>query len=180
VAQAQAETPQRRLVFDAKYHPFQWPDAVQSGVTLGADAYLEFGLDSPTGAHWQKPILFDAAVRDALVATSPGGRRRAAVVSDITWYAPMLLPWVEGLTLPLIGDRWNYQVAFQLTALNAQAISGVALFTRAGHKLVARARPDLEECKKDPRYNDNCFRGSFAGFPSGHVSAGLVGAGGLW
>jgi membrane-associated phospholipid phosphatase len=164
-------------VFDAEYRPFQWPDAVQSGLALGAYAYLEFGLDSPSEARWQTPILLDGPVRDALVASSPKGRRRAAVVSDVTWYAPMLLPWVEGLAFPLVGDRGNYQVAFQLTALNVQAISVVALLTRAGHKLVARARPDFEECQRDPHYNDNCFKGSFAGFPSGHVSAGLVGAG---
>ncbi len=79
--------------------------------------------------------------------------------------------------MPLFTDHWNYGVAFQLTALNTQAISVVALLTRAGHKLVARARPDVEPCEKDSTYNDTCFGGSYASFPSGHVSAALVGAG---
>ncbi len=176
-AAARAEPAQHRLVLDERYRPFQWPDAVQTGVTLGAYGYLEFGVEHPTEGHWQGPILFDAAVRDALVARSLAGRRTADVISDVTWYVPMFLPWAESLGLPLLTDRWNYDVAFQLTALNAQAVSVVALLTRAGHKLIARSRPDVEPCLKDPNYNDQCFGGSFAGFPSGHVSAALVGAG---
>jgi membrane-associated phospholipid phosphatase len=176
-ATVRAEPAPHRLELDERYRAFQWPDAVQTGVTLGGYAYLELGVEHPTEGHWHEPILFDAAVRDALVARSLGGRRAADLVSDVTWYVPMFLPWAEGLGLPLFTDRWNYDVAFQLTALNAQAVSVVALLTRAGHKLVARARPDVEPCLKDPDYNDRCFGGSFAGFPSGHVSAALVGAG---
>jgi membrane-associated phospholipid phosphatase len=95
----------------------------------------------------------------------------------VTWYVPMVLPWVESLVYPLLTDRWNYRVAFQLTALNAQAVSVVALLTRAGHKVVRRARPDVEPCLQDPAYNEQCFGGPYASFPSGHVSAALVGAG---
>jgi membrane-associated phospholipid phosphatase len=174
---ADAQTPPRRLVFDQDYRPFQWPDAAQTGVTLGAYAYLEFGVDYPAQGRWHEPILFDAAARNALLAPSRSGRRTAALVSDVTWYVPMALPWVEALALPLFTDHFNYEVAFQLTALNTQAISVVALLTRAGHKLVARERPDVEPCTKDPTYDDTCFAGSYAGFPSGHVSAALVGAG---
>jgi membrane-associated phospholipid phosphatase len=174
---APADTPPRRLVFDERYRPFQWPDAVQSGATLGAYAYLEFGVEHPTEGRWQEPILFDSAVRDALVASSRSGRDRAATISDVSWYVPMVLPWVEGIGLPLFTDRWNYEVAFQLTALNVQAVSVVALLTRAGHKLLARARPDVEPCVADPTYHGKCFGGNFASFPSGHVSAALVGAG---
>jgi membrane-associated phospholipid phosphatase len=169
--------PQRRLVFDERYRPFQWSDGIQTGVTLGAYAYLEFGIDYPAEAHWQKPILFDAAVRDGLRAESLEGRRTAAVISDVTWYVPMFLPWVESIGLPLFTDHFNTSVAFQLTALNAQAVSVVALVTRAGHKFIARARPDTEPCLQDPNYDDTCFGGSFASFPSGHTSAALVGAG---
>jgi membrane-associated phospholipid phosphatase len=176
-AAAQAEKLPRRIVFEQRYRPFQWPDAAQTGVTLGGYAYLEFGVGYPAEGRWHGPILFDAAVRNALVAQSRSGRRTAALVSDVTWYVPMGLPWVEALALPLFTDHWNYDVAFQLTALNTQAISVVALLTRAGHKLVARGRPDVGPCTKDSTYDDTCFGGSYASFPSGHVSAALVGAG---
>jgi membrane-associated phospholipid phosphatase len=176
-AAAQPDVPTRRLVFDQRFRPFQWPDAVQTGLTLGAYAYLEFGIDYPLEARWQKPILLDAAVRDALVARSRDGRDVAATVSDITWYVPMFLPWLEGIALPLFTDDWNWYAAWQLTALNAQAVSVVALLTRAGHKFVARERPDVEPCTSDPDYNGTCFGGSFASFPSGHSSAAMVGAG---
>lgn len=176
-APARAEEPPRRLVFDQRYRPFQWTDAAQTGATLGLYAYVEFGVPHPSSGHWQSPILFDAAARDAFLAQSRDGRLTAAMVSDVTWYVPMLLPWLEGIGVPLFTDRWNYRVAFQLTALNAQAVSVVALLTRAGHKFVARARPDLEPCQQDPTYSTKCFGGTYAGFPSGHVSAALVGAG---
>jgi len=176
-AGAPTETPHKRIVFDRRFRPFQWPDAVQTRVTLGAYAYFEFGLDYPAEARWQGPILLDESLRDALVAHSEQGRRNAAIISDITWYIPMFLPWVEGIALPLFTDDWNWYAAWQLTALNTQAVSVVALLTRAGHKLVARERPDVGPCTKDPNYNDTCFGGSFASFPSGHSSAAMVGAG---
>lgn len=176
-ALAQAQAPPHRLVFNQRYRPFQWSDAAQTTVTLGAYAYIEFGLDSPQHAHWHSPILFDAAARDVLLAHSPSGRRTAALVSDVTWYVPMFLPWAESVALPLFSDHWNYDVTLQLVALNAQASSVVALLTRAGHKLVARARPDVEPCNKDSKYDDTCFGGSYASFPSGHASAALLGAG---
>jgi len=176
-AGAQTDAPPRRIVFDARFRPFQWPDAIQTGATLGAYAYVEFGIDYPLEARWQGPILFDESVRDALVAGSRDGRDAAATVSDITWYIPMFLPWVEGIALPLFTDDWNWYAAWQLTALNAQAVSVVALLTRAGHKFVARERPDVDPCTDDPDYNGTCFGGSFASFPSGHSSAAMVGAG---
>jgi len=176
-AAAQTDEPPRRLVFDQRFRPFQWPDAVQTGLTLGAYAYVEFGLDYPSEARWQGPILLDAAARDAFLAHSRQRRDTAATVSDITWYIPMFLPWVEGLALPLFTDDWNWYAAWQLTALNAQAVSVVALLTRVGHKFVARERPDVQPCMSDPNYNGTCFGGSFASFPSGHSSAAMVGAG---
>ena len=176
-ARAEGETPPRRIVFDARFRPFQWPDAIQTGVTLGAYAYVEFGVDYPDEARWQSPILLDASVRDALVARSRDGRDAAATVSDITWYVPMILPWVEGAILPLFTDHWNWYAAWQLTALNAQAVSVVALLTRVGHRYVARERPDVAPCTSDPSYNGTCFGGAYASFPSGHSSAAMVGAG---
>jgi membrane-associated phospholipid phosphatase len=176
-AGAQTEARPRRIVFDQRFRPFEWPDALQTGLTLGAYAYLEFGIDYPAEARWQKPILFDAAARDALVAETPQGRNTAAVVSDITWYVPMFLPWVESIALPLFTDDWNWYAAWQLNALNAQAVSVVALLTRAGHKFIARERPDVDPCTADPSYDNTCFGGSFASFPSGHSSAAMVGAG---
>jgi membrane-associated phospholipid phosphatase len=174
---ARAEEQRRRLVFDDRYRPFEWPDAAQTGLTLGAYAYLEFGLKYPKNGHWQEPVLFDTAVRNLLLARSRQGRDTAALVSDVTWYVPMLLPWAESTLLPLLTDRGNYQTAFQLTAMNAQAASVVALLTRAGHKLLARGRPDLEPCRRDRNYSGTCFGGEFASFPSGHVSAAMLGAG---
>jgi hypothetical protein len=47
-AVAQADPPRHRLVFDERYRPFQWSDAVQTGVTLGAYAYVEFGMEYPS------------------------------------------------------------------------------------------------------------------------------------
>ncbi len=174
---ARAESRPRRLAFDSRFRPFQWPDAVQTGVTLGAYAYLEFGMDYPDEPRWSGPILFDAAARDAFRAESADGRNAAAVVSDATWYVPMLLPWLEGIAVPLFTDDWNFRVAWELTALNAQAVSVVALFTRAGHKLVARERPDVQPCLTDPNYDNTCLLGSYASFPGGHTSAAMVGAG---
>jgi membrane-associated phospholipid phosphatase len=176
-AAAQASEPSHRLKWRADWRPFEWVDGVQTGLTTAAFLYVQFGIDPPSQPRWTGPILFDGQVRDALVADSRDGRNRAAVISDITWYVPMLLPFVESALVPLAFDDGNWEIAWELTAMNLQAASVTALLTRLGHRVILRARPDTEPCNEDPDYDRTCGGGSNASFPGGHGSAALLGAG---
>lgn len=174
-AQSTARAEVRRYPW--KYHR---SDVLDYGVTAAAAAgfvYVHFGVDSPAEAKWTSTSAMDDRFRDWLKADTYEGRRRADVISDVLWYAPMALPWLD-LTFPLLGDDWNADTAWQMTLINMQAFSVSAFISRAGHRYAGRARPDVAECAKDPEYNgDHCFAGSYASFPSGHTSTAAVGAG---
>ncbi len=169
--------PEHRLEWRSDWRRFGWVDGIQTVVTTGALAYVQFGIEPPKEPRWTGPILFDASARDALVADSRDGRNRAADISDVTWYVPMAFPFVESAVIPLAFDDWNWDIAWELTAMNLQAASVAALLTRFGHRVILRERPDTEPCANDPDYDQTCFGGPNASFPSGHGSAAMLGAG---
>lgn len=177
---AAAQTPaesEHRLQWKPEWRPFEWVDAVQTVVTAGAYVYVQFGIEPQDEPRWTGPILFDAGARDALVADSRQGRNRAADISDVFWIAPMVYPFVDSVIVPLAFDDWNWDIAWELTAMNLQAASVDALLTRFGHHVILRERPDTEPCNEDPEYDQTCFGGPNASFPGGHSSAALLGAG---
>ena len=175
---AAAQTNEKhRLRWRSDWRPFEWVDVVQTTATAGVYVYVQFFYEPADEPKWRGPILFDGAVRDALVAESRDGRNRAADVSDVFWYVPMVLPFAESVIVPLGFDDWNWDIAWELTAMNLQAASVNALLTRVGHRIVLRERPDTEPCNADPDYDKTCFGGPNASFPSGHGAAALMGAG---
>jgi membrane-associated phospholipid phosphatase len=103
----------------------------------------------------------------------------AAVASDYAW---LVAQWygqvVDVFFVSYLFDDFNFDVAWQLSMLNAEAMSLGFIFTRGSHRLVARARPVREGCENDSGDAELCpFRGTHASFPSGHTSMSFVGAG---
>jgi membrane-associated phospholipid phosphatase len=64
-----------------------------------------------------------------------------------------------------------------MNVMNAQAIAGSGLVARLGHRLVGRERPDTDPCREDHDYDQTCFGGTLASFPSGHVAGAMTAAG---
>ncbi len=176
---AQPDKPERRhrLEFAPGFRRFELVDYITTAVVGAAGVIVQYVVHDPTKPRWTGPILFDAAARRAVVASTPTGRNRAIIVSDVFWYTPMVLPYVESAILPLVTDRWNWDVAWQLSAMNIQAAAINWVLTRSGHRFIARERPDVEPCRHDIEYSKDCFGGPNSSFPSGHVSAGMMGAG---
>jgi membrane-associated phospholipid phosphatase len=176
---AQPEPPEHRhrLEFAPAFRRFELADYIGTALVAAAGVVVQFAVHDPIKPRWTGPILFDEAARRAMVASTPDGRNQAIVISNIFWYTPTILPYVESILLPLATDRGNWDVAWQLTAMNLQAAAVNWLVTRSGHRFVARERPDVEPCRKNFEYSKACFSGSNDSFPSGHVSAGMMGAG---
>jgi membrane-associated phospholipid phosphatase len=172
--------PQHRLVWT--YPRFNVWDYVGSAAVTLVGLYLEFGIegDFPDGS-WDNGVLFDDTLRNALVAPTRRGRDHAAALSDYFWYGPQYYPLlIDGLFVPLATDRWNFDVAAQMSLINWQAMSLAATLTRLSHRTVGRARPSLQECAEDPDYNVDCEPGAeerTASFVSGHTSMAMTGAG---
>jgi membrane-associated phospholipid phosphatase len=156
-----------------------WQYFASAGVTL-TGFYLQYGIEGnfPDGA-WDDGILFDDAIRNALVAKTNAGRERAHMLGDYFWHIPQYFPVVESIVLPLATDKLNFDVAVQLTLINWQAQGLSFLLTRLSHRTVGRARPSLQGCEDDRYYDGACDPNSIgrtASFISGHTSMAMSGA----
>ena len=174
---AQAEDAEHRLEWKAHWRRFDAIEYAATAAVLGGFLVVEFGVESRDEARWEGGILFDESVRSGAVAESREGRDRAARTSDVLAIVPQAQAFIDTIAIPLATDSGNWDVAWQTTVMNAQAFGFVGLLSRLGHRVVARARPDLEECERDPEYAERCFIGELASFPSGHTSSAAVGAG---
>jgi membrane-associated phospholipid phosphatase len=146
-------------------------------VTVG-NVSFEILYQSEPRERWNRPILADATMRSWLRAGTAERRKRADDVSDYMWHGTQYYALLDGLLTPLVSDRFNTDVAFQVTLLNWQVIGLSGLLARLAHVTVGRTRPLLQNCSDDPDSENPCrFEG--ASFVAGHAmmtsaSAGLA------
>ena len=167
--------PPRRIVFDQRFQTISVPDAVQTGLTLGAYAPRVRNRLSARGALGKTRFSSTSPCATPWSPIRTKARRTAAVVSDHYLYVPCSPGWkaLRCRSSPTTGT------GTQLAAERAQRASGLG--RRAAHprrhKWSRASARTWTPCTSDPTYNDTCFGGSFASFPSGHASAAMVGAG---
>ncbi len=180
-AEAEEKAPtagtEHRLVWQPEWRRFDLIEYVATAAIVGAYYAVELEAPKPTEANWSGGVLIDDGVRSPIVGSTRDARNRAADFGDLLFLVPPAWAILDGIITPLATDRGNLEVAWQMTAMNIQAVGFVGLLTRAGHRYIARERPDVSDCEKDKSYNQVCLRGSYASFPSGHTSAAGVGAG---
>jgi membrane-associated phospholipid phosphatase len=152
-------------------------DYAITGVLAAGYLAVEFGAGPPDEGRWRGGILFDGAVRRALVKKSRKGRDDWNSASDVFALIPQGMMLIDSLLVPLLSDDFDTEVAWQLTVIAAQSEAITGLLARSGHYGIARERPDVVPCQRDPEYGYGCFRGSTASFPGGHVASAFVGAG---
>jgi len=159
----------------------QWPRfrAIGYGLTAlsitGALA-ATFLVPYPDEPRWTGGILFDNATRDALRARDPGVRDGIRLASDITLIGSLVhVALIDSVIIPLA--RHSPDVAWQLSLMNAQAMSLNILIATLLFKTAARARPTYAQCLADPHFDPLCDTSKFAGFPSSHTSTAFTAAG---
>lgn len=165
------------------YPRFRWWEYASSALVTLSGLYLQHGIEGDFPDNdFHNGILFDTSFRSAFVAETKAGRVRAAEVSDVIWPLTQYFPVVvDGLFIPLVTDKFNADVALQISMLNwqAQGISFVLL--RIAHRTVGRGRPHLSHCPNGPHPNDpSCNPGGMgntASFYSGHASMTAAAAG---
>ena len=159
---------------------FRLAEYVAAGAVTAGNFTLESVYTNVPDRNWTGGILWDSAVRNALRSRSYDTRRSVSDVSDVFWNVTQYYPVVvDGLFIPLVTDRLNFDVAFQMTLLNWQAQSLTFLMTRVAHRTVGRMRPEVQECGDDPKYTGACdpeAPGRSASFLSGHASMTFAGA----
>jgi membrane-associated phospholipid phosphatase len=149
--------------------------AALTGALLGTELFWP-KADQP---RWEKPILFDDAVRDALRLDSASGRNTAATVSDV------VVVWGvvhSAIVDPLLVAWWQRKapfVAWQMVTIDAQAYALSLLLSEVTKRVVARARPWAveENCKENPTAGNCASSYPNHSFYSGHAAVSATAAG---
>jgi membrane-associated phospholipid phosphatase len=168
--------PLHRLAWDPAWPHFRPIGYVLTAASIAGALAVTFLIDYPDEPRWSGGILFDDAARRALRARSLSVRSAIRTASDITLAASLIqTALVDGALLPLLDH--NPGLAAQLTLINAQAFSVNILVTTLLFKAVARARPLVADCERDPNFDPLCSSGAYASFPSSHTSMTFTAAG---
>jgi membrane-associated phospholipid phosphatase len=155
------------------------PEYVSIVTMVGVNLGTQLFWPDPEQARWEKPILFDNAVRNALRIDTAEGRSTAALVSDIivTWEVvqPLLID-------PLLVAWWQRKspfVAWQMVTIDAQAYALTLLLSEVTKRLTARARPWAieDDCAGDPSQAECNSGRPYQSFFSGHAAMSATGAG---
>lgn len=164
-------------------HRLQWNfprfrtwEFIAAGAVTAGNLGFEIAYSNTPRDRWTGPILLDRPARNFLRGGTNDARITAANISDHLWNGTTYYVLLDGLVTPLVSDKFNTDVAFQLTLLNWQAIGTAGLLTRLAHITVGRTRPSLQGCSNEEGAENKCeFRG--ASFIAGHAAMTSANAG---
>jgi membrane-associated phospholipid phosphatase len=165
-----------RLVWNPKWPRFRAVGYALTAASVAGALAVTFLIPYPDDPRWVGGILADSAVRDTLRARTRSVRDAVRTASDYTLIASLLQTAViDGFLIPATDGSW--EVAWQLSLMNAQALALNTLVATLLFKAAARARPAFADCSKDRNFDPLCDSGSFASFPSSHTSTSFTAAG---
>jgi membrane-associated phospholipid phosphatase len=147
-----------------------------TAAAVGGALAATFLIPYPEDPRWTGGILFDDAIRNALRAHNPNTRDAIRLASDITLATTLVHEAIVDSILIPLSDQ-SPEVAWQLTLMNAQALSLNILLATVLFKVAARARPSYQQCTSDSSFDPLCKTGTYASFPSSHASTAFTAAG---
>jgi membrane-associated phospholipid phosphatase len=161
---------------DWPYPLFRPWEYVATGV-VGVTAIGAYFLAKPqTNVHWEGGILFDNAVRSALMLHSQNARTAARTASNFTAVgAEVITIGVDSVVVPLA--RGQLTMAEQLVLMDAESYAFSSLLTTTTYDLAGRARPSYADCQKNPNFDILCNSAPTASFWSGHTAEAFTAAG---
>ncbi len=164
-----------KLRWDSERPRFRPIEYVLTGI-VGPLAIAEyFYLPAQQQAHWVGGVLFDDAVRDALRLRTASAQKASWAMADTVGVTLVgITVGLDSVIVPLV--QGSFDVALQLTLMDAEAFSFSSILAISLYDTVGRARPSYEDCLKDPSA-PTCYGTSFASFPSGHINEAFTAAG---
>jgi hypothetical protein len=156
-----------------RHHPV---DYVATGVFATAALVAEVvpERDEP---RWLGGLGFDDGFREAFVLGTFEDRRIAARISDITLAALVTYRFVDTALVTWAGQR-SGDAAWQMAAIDLQAMAFTLAITNASKRAFERERPSGTACRDDATYDRRCTEQSRDGsFYSGHTSLAFTAAG---
>jgi membrane-associated phospholipid phosphatase len=176
-SQSTARAAEPRVEWNAAWPRFRTSEAVVTGAMLLPIAGALFLYPSP-GANLHGGILFDDAVRSALVPESRSARDRAATWSNGPYNVLLAYPLLVDTAIVTWGLHGAGDVALEMLGMDLESYAiagGIALtFQKLG-----RVRPAEKGCKTDPNYSPKCDNpvALNQSFLSGHSAMAFTGAG---
>jgi membrane-associated phospholipid phosphatase len=178
-ATVRAQTPS-----SAEESPLAWHWRRQHPVDYGAAAVFgAIALATELAPHsddtrWQGGIAFDDEVRDAFVLGNFDDRKIAARVSDATISVLAAHTVLIDAVLVAWAGHGNGDTAWQMAAIDVEAMAFTVAFTGAIKRAAERERPSGTACRTDSQYDRRCVEQSSDGsFFSGHTSLAFTAAG---
>jgi membrane-associated phospholipid phosphatase len=161
---------------DWPYPLFRPMEYVVTGV-VGVAAIGAYFIAKPqTNVHWEGGILFDDAVRSALMLHSQSARTAARTASNVTAVgAEVITIGIDSVIVPIARGRLT--MAEQLVLMDAESYAFSSLLTTTTYDLVGRARPSYADCQKNPNFDILCNSAPTASFWSGHTAEAFTAAG---
>jgi hypothetical protein len=172
---ASSEPP--RIAWKPEWPRFRTSEAILTGVMVLPIVGALFLYPEP-GDNFRGGVLFDDAVRDALVLDTRSARDRAASLSAPPYWGMLAFPLLVDTAIVTAGIHGAHDVALEMLAINLEAFAisgGLALtFQKLG-----RVRPSERGCLEDPDYADKCDNpvDLNQSFLSGHTAIAMTGAG---
>ncbi len=172
-----ARAAEPEVEWNPAWHRFRTSEAIVTGAMLFPIAGALFLYPEPD-ANLHGGVLFDDAIRDALVADSPAARARAATWSELPYFGLLAYPLLVDVALVTWGIHGEGGVALEMLAMDLEsyAISGAISLTM---QKLGRVRPAERGCVTDPGYSTKCDNpvDLNQSFLSGHTSIAFTGAG---
>ena len=177
VGESQTEPePESRLTWVPAWPRFRAVGYALTAASVAGALGATFLIPYPEEPRWVGGIFVDTVARRYLRARQGGLRDAIRYASDLTLVASLLhTGLIDGIVIPGAEGSWN--VAWQLTLMNAQALSLNILVATLLFKAAARARPTYAGCEADRTSDPLCDTGEFASFPSSHTSTAFTAAG---
>ena len=165
------------LKWNEDWPRFRTAEAVVTGLMLLPIAGALFLYPHPDD-NFHGGVLFDDAVRDALVAHSRDGRDTAARWSNLPYKGLLAFPLLVDTALVTWGIHGAGDVALEMLAMDLEsfAITGAVALT---FQKLGRVRPAEKGCATDPDYASKCSDpvALNQSFLSGHTAVAFTGAG---
>ncbi len=166
-----------RLTWRPEYRDSNAVDYAFTAAAFAGTLTLAIAVHPSAGPHWDQPILFDESARSFLGASPKGERTTLALISNLTQYGGIAHVAFDAIGVGLVGDH-NPHVARELLWMDAEAYAVALLFNNLTKRLVLRARPLSENCRRDPNYDSYCGTTEEKySFYSGHSTIGGTSAG---
>ncbi len=165
------------LQWNPAHARFRTSESVVTGA-LALQAASVVLLYPQPAANWRGGILFDDAIRDAVLLEGTGARASAARWSDNLYYGLLAYPLLVDTAIVTWGAHGSTDVANEMLAMNleAYAFSGAIALTA---EKIGRVRPAERGCREDATYSPKCGNDVAlnASFASGHTALAFTSAG---